>query len=147
MDFLLGAAIGFLVWFLLNYLWAGIYTVDQNERAVKTVFGRAQRLEGKTTLQTSQALGLNEEERERYSYPQLVVIPPGGPYFKFPWEEVHKVSLATQTVNMAFDAEEAHANHDGQFLDAVTKDQVNTKLAGQIRYRVSERISTLTCSD
>jgi len=139
MDFLLGAAIGFLVWFLLNYLWAGIYTVDQNERAVKTVFGRAQRLGGKTTLQTSQALGLNEEERERYSYPQLVVIPPGGPYFKFPWEEVHKVSLATQTVNMAFDAEEAHANHDGQFLDAVTKDQLNTKLAGQIRYRVSEK--------
>ena len=30
-------------------------------------------------------------------YPQVRVIPPGGPYFKWPWEHVHKVSIATQT--------------------------------------------------
>ena len=33
------------------------------------------------------------------------MIPPGGPYFKWPWERVHKVSITTQTVNMAFDPE------------------------------------------
>lgn len=136
---LIGCVAGFLAWFLLKYLWAGIYTVDQNEVAVKTVFGRAQRLEGKTTLHTPIAMGMMDEERERYNYPQLVVIPPGGPYFKFPWEEVYKVSLATQTINMAYDPEDPTANHHGQYLDAVTKDQLNTRLAGQIRYRVSEK--------
>ncbi|NLI78494.1 MAG: SPFH domain-containing protein [Candidatus Riflebacteria bacterium] len=139
MEFLMGCGAGFVVWFLLNYLWAGIYTVDQNERAVKTVFGRAQRIEGRTTLSSPLALGMMEDERERYAYPQLVTIPPGGPYFKFPWEEIHKVSLATQTINMAKDLEDPEANHHGQFLDAVTKDQLNTRLGGQIRYRVSEQ--------
>lgn len=139
MEFLMGCGAGFVVWFLLNYLWAGLYTVNQNERAVKTVFGRAQRIEGKTTLSSPLALGMVDDERERYAYPQLVTIPPGGPYFKFPWEEIHKVSLATQTINMAQDLEDPTANHHGQFLDAVTKDQLNTRLGGQIRYRVSEQ--------
>lgn len=139
MSFLFGCGCGFVVWFLVNYLWAGIYTVDQNERAVKTVFGRAQRIEGKTTLHSSVSLNMLEDERERYSYPQLVVIPPGGPYFKFPWEEIHKVSISTQTLNMALDPEDPRANHGGQSLEAVTKDQLNTALSGQLRYRVSEQ--------
>jgi len=139
MAFLLGCAAGFVCWFLYNYLWSGIYTVDQNERAVKTVFGRAQRIEGKTTLSSPDAISLIDEERDRYKYPQVEVIQPGGPYFKFPWEEVHKVNIATQTLNMAHDPEDPMANHGGQFLDAVTKDQLNTALTGQIRYRVSEK--------
>ena len=40
---------------------------------------------------------------------------------------------------MAIDPENQHANHGGQMLDSVTKDQLNTGLSGQIRYRVSER--------
>ncbi len=32
---ILGCLFGFVVWFLMRYLVAGIYTVDQNERAVK----------------------------------------------------------------------------------------------------------------
>ncbi|PKL38740.1 MAG: band 7 protein [Candidatus Riflebacteria bacterium HGW-Riflebacteria-1] len=139
MGFLLGCGAGFVMWFLYNYLWSGIYTVDQNERAVKTVFGRAQRIEGKTTLSTPDAINLIDEERERYAYPQVVVIPPGGPYFKFPWEEVHKVNIATQTLNMAHDIEDPTANHAGQYLEAVTKDQLNTALSGQIRYKVNEK--------
>lgn len=139
MAFLFGCAAGFVVWFLYNYLWSGIFTVDQNELAVKTVLGRAQRIEGKTTLSTSAAISLVNDERERYVYPQVVVIPPGGPYFKFPWEEVHKVNISTQTLNMAIDLEDPTANHGGQYLDAVTKDQLNTALSGQIRYRVSEK--------
>ena len=136
---LVGMIFGAIVWFLYRYLWSGIYTVGQNELAVKTVCGRAQRIPGRTTLQTPMALGLADEERSRYAYPQLVVIPPGGPYFKFPWEEIHKVSLATQTVSMALDPEDPTANLRGKALEAVTKDQLNTLLSGQIRYKVSEK--------
>ena len=117
----------------------GLFTVDQNERAVKTSFGRAQRIEGATTMNTPLAETLRPEERERYVYPQLEVIGPGGPYFKWPWEKVHKVSIATETMNMATDPEAPDANRGGTVLEAVTKDQLNTGLNGQIRYRVSEQ--------
>lgn len=137
--FFFGCVAGFVFWFMLKYLWSGIFTVDQNELAVKTVFGRAQRIENKTTLSSSLSVNMIEEERQRYNYPQVVVIPPGGPYFKFPWEKVHKVNIATQTMNMAYDPETPQANHNGQFLEAVTKDQLNTALTGHIRYRVSEK--------
>lgn len=137
--FLFGCIAGFVVWFLLMYLWSGIFTVDQNELAVKTVFGRAKRIENKTILSTPLAINMLEEERERYNYPQVEVIPPGGPYFKFPWEEIHKVNIATQTMNMAYDPETPSANHNGKFLEAVTKDQLNTALTGHIRYRISEK--------
>jgi regulator of protease activity HflC (stomatin/prohibitin superfamily) len=66
------------------------------------------------------------------------VIPPGGPYFKMPWERIHKVSIATMTINMALDLEDPSANEGGARLEAVTKDQLNTGLTGQIRYRVGE---------
>src|ERR1017187_2970579 len=33
------------------------------------------------------------EERARYTYPQVRVIQPGGPYFKMPWEKIHKVAI------------------------------------------------------
>jgi regulator of protease activity HflC (stomatin/prohibitin superfamily) len=66
------------------------------------------------------------------------VIQPGGPYFKMPWEKIHKVAIATNTVNMALDLEDRTANENGTRLEAVTKDQLNTGLTGQIRYRVSE---------
>ncbi|MCU0293937.1 MAG: SPFH domain-containing protein [Thermoanaerobaculaceae bacterium] len=133
-----GLVVGFVLWFVVRTVVLGFFTVDQNERAVKTSFGRAQRL-GSTTLQDPCAEYLKPEERERYSYPQVRVIPPGGPYFKWPWERVHKVSVATQTMNMAIDLEDRSANDHGTILEAVTKDQLNTGLQGQIRYKVSER--------
>ena len=133
-----GIIIGLVAWFLVRYLVAGLYTVDQNERAVKTIFGRADRLQ-KTTLEDPFAEYLREDERSRYTYPQVRVIPPGGPYFKWPWERIHKVSLATQTINMAVDLDDPAANKRGTELDAVTKDQLNIGLTGQIRYRVCER--------
>lgn len=135
----IGSILGFIVWFLGRYLVGGLYTVDQNERAVKTSFGRADRVQDMTTLNDPISESLNNDEKQRYNYPQVRVIPPGGPYFKWPWEKVYKVSVATQTLNMAFDPDDASANHDGQILEAVTKDQLNTGLSGQIRYRVSER--------
>lgn len=138
MAILAGMIAGFIAWFIVRYLFAGIYTVNQNERAVKTIFGRAERI-GKSTLDDPAAEFLHPEERERYNYPQVRVIPPGGPYFKWPWERIHKVSVATQTINMAVDLENPQANHQGHALEAVTKDQLNVGLSGQIRYQVSER--------
>jgi regulator of protease activity HflC (stomatin/prohibitin superfamily) len=139
MEILFGAAVGFIAWFLVRYLMAGIFTVNQNERAVKTRFGRAERVGTATTLQDPMSDSLLPEEKERYNYPQVRVIPPGGPYFKWPWERVYKVGIATQTVNMAFDPETPSANQGGRVLEAVTKDQLNTGLTGQIRYRISEK--------
>src|SRR5215467_11996609 len=139
MQILLGCAIGVLGWFVLRFIRMGLYTVDQNERAVKTSFGRAVRvIGGKTTLEDPIADSLRPEERDRYCYPQVQVIQPGGPYFKMPWERIHKVSIATVTVNMALDPEDPTANDNGSRLEAVGKDQLNTGLTGQIRYRVSE---------
>ena len=139
MSIVSGCVLGFVIWFLLRYLVAGLYTVNQNERAVKTSFGRAERVGQATTLQDPIAEGLSDEERGRYSYPQVRVILPGGPYFKWPWEKVYKVTVATQTMNMATDPEMPSANANGTMLEAVTKDQLNTGLKGQIRYRVAEK--------
>src|SRR5215831_15992851 len=140
MLILFGAILGFVAWFLVRYLLSGLYTVNQNERAVKTSFGRAQRVAADaTTLNDPISEGLDADERTRYAWPQLRVIMPGGPYFKWPWERVYKVSVATQTANMAVDPEDPAANQSGTILEAVTKDQLNTGLTGQLRYRVSER--------
>ena len=139
MSTLVGIGLGFIAWFLVRYLVGGIFTINQNERAVLTSWGKAQRIPGVTTLDDPIAEHLRPEERERYRYPQVRVIPPGGPYFKWPWQKVHRVTIATQTINMAHDPEDPRANQGGQVLDAVTKDQLNVGLTGQIRYRVSER--------
>ena len=135
----LGIVIGASVWFAVRYLVAGLYTVNQNERAVKTSFGRAFRVGDATTLEDPITEVLAPDERQRYIYPQVRVILPGGPYFKWPWERVHKVSIATETINMAFDPEAPDANAYGKTLEAVTKDQLNTGLTGQIRFRVCDR--------
>src|SRR4029434_7289843 len=135
----IGIIIGFVGWFMLRYIVTSFYTVNQNERAVKTSFGRAQRLGKATTLALPMAEALRPDERERYAWPQLHVIPPGGPYFKWPWERIYKVSVAVNTVSMAYDPENPAANEAGTRLNAVTKDQLDTGMTGQIRFRVSER--------
>src|SRR5215469_14233429 len=134
-----GFIIGFIAWFLVRYLAAGLFTVNQNERAVKTSFGRGERIGDANTLTDPISESLSDEEKQRYIYPQVRVIQPGGPYFKWPWEKVYKVPIATQTMNMAFDPESPDANYQGTILEAVTKDQLNTGLKGQIRWRASER--------
>ncbi|WP_129670375.1 SPFH domain-containing protein [Candidatus Chloroploca sp. Khr17] len=136
---LIGIMMGFIGWFIVRYIMLSFYTVNQNERAVKTIFGRAERLPASQAAEDPFTEFLRPEERERYRYPQVRVIMPGGPYFKWPWERIHKVSIATQTINMALDLEDPKANGGGTFLEAVTKDQLNVGLKGQIRYRVSER--------
>lgn len=139
MAVLLGLTFGFVAWFVVRWGLLGLYTVQQNERAVKTSFGRARRIPGRTVLDLPIGADLRPEERERYAWPQVEVIQPGGPYFKWPWERVYKVSVATRTHNLALDPETPSANHNGTLLDAVTRDQLNTGLRGQIRYRVAEQ--------
>ncbi|MFL5359321.1 SPFH domain-containing protein, partial [Archangium sp.] len=135
-----GIVFGAVGWFVMRCVLTGFFTVDQSERAVKVRFGRAARLAGEpTTKKGPVSEGLARTDEDRYVYPQLEVIHPGGPYFKWPWERVVKVSVATQTLNMAYDPESPTANEGGTVLEAVTKDQLNTGLTGQIRYRVSEQ--------
>lgn len=138
MDVLFGIVVGFVAWLAVRFGATALYTVDQNERAVKTVFGRVQRVGDAMTAQSPLGETLSDEDKLRYNYPQVRVIPPGGPYFKWPWERIYKVSIATQTMSMARDPEDPTANDNGTVLEAVTKDQLNTGLNGQIRYRVAE---------
>jgi regulator of protease activity HflC (stomatin/prohibitin superfamily) len=133
----LAAGCGFLAWFFVRYGLAGLYIIDQNERAVMTSFGRAERLGDATTLDLPISDALDDDEKQRYSCPQVRVVQPGF-YWKFPWQEVHRASIATTTMNMAHDPESPAANQHGTVLDAVTKDQLNIGLDGQIRFRVSE---------
>ncbi len=131
-------AIGVLIYLIFRCLIFGFYTIDQNERAVKTRFGRAERLEGQRSSTQPFAESLNSEEKQRYDFALVRVIGPGL-HFKFPWEQIHKTSIATETINMAQDLEKPSANSNGTLLEAVTQDQLNIGLKGQIRYRVSEQ--------
>ena len=143
MDILIGTFIGFVFGFfgywVVRYGIFGFYTVEQNERAVKTSWGKAERIPGRTTLEDPISEGLDPDERDRYCWPQLKVIPPGGPYWKLPWERIIKIPIAVNTVNIAYDPENSRVNHAGTLLEAVTKDQLNTGMTGQLRFSVNER--------
>ena len=139
MEIIFGLVTGVLGFLAVYCLLGGLYTINQNERAVVTNFGRAERVGNKTSLDLAIAQNLRPEERERYVYPQVRVIGPGGPYLRLPWQRVFKTSVATQTMNVAFDPDTPEANQKGTILEAVTKDQLNIGLTGQIRYRVSEQ--------
>ena len=41
--------IGVVLWAFFRCIYSGFYTVNQNERAVKTIFGRAERVGNATT--------------------------------------------------------------------------------------------------
>lgn len=138
MDVVLGVVVGFFLWFIARYAVGGFYTIGPNERGVLCTFGRAQRLGELSTLSDPLASHLGPEERERYNYPQVRVIGPGF-YWKLPWQSLHRASVATSTVSIAYDPESPKANAGGQVLEAVTKDQLNTGLSGQLRYTVTER--------
>ena len=138
-GFLFGLVAGLAMYLAVRVLLIGWFTVQQNERAVITSFGRAERIESRTTLDSPLAEHLNEEHRARYHYPQVRVIGPGGPYFKWPWQRVHRVNVAIQTVNTAYDPDSPTANYNNTMLDAVTKDQLNIGIRGQLRFKVSEK--------
>ena len=138
-GFVIGFALGLAGALVLRYGAGGFYTVNPDERAVLTSFGRADRLGAEVTTTHPISASLRPEERERYRWPQVRVVGPGGPYFKLPWQRVHKVSVATQTVSIAYDPDTPSANKGGRSLEAVTKDQLNTGLTGQLRFTISEK--------
>lgn len=124
-TFVLGA----LFYFFVRVILGGFFTVKPDERAVKTSFGRAQRL----NMAAGGDPELSADEQERYDYPAVKVIPPGGPYLKMPWQKVHKVSVATQAVDIVWDPTKKQDT-----IECVTKDNLTTGVNGQIRYKVSE---------
>lgn len=125
MYFILGVAV-----FLIGRVILGcLYTVRPDQRAVVTSFGAAEKL----PTVADEVEDDEEEGHDRYAYPQLRVVGPGGPYFKMPWQEVHKVSVATQSVDLSWDPSKFQ-----ETIEAVTKDNLTTGVNGQIRYRVCE---------
>jgi regulator of protease activity HflC (stomatin/prohibitin superfamily) len=130
--------LGLLVWFILKVVVRGLYTVSPNERAVVTTFGRAQRIGEGAPVADAMAVALSADEQARFVYPQVCVIGPGI-HLRLPWQKVHKVSIATETVSIAYDPDDSEANRGGEVLEAVTRDQLNTGFTGQLRFAVSER--------
>lgn len=125
---ILGFLAGVVVFVVVRVLIGCLYTVRPDQRAVVTSFGAVQKLQEKAPSPP-----LSGDERERYEYPQVRVVAPGGPYFKLPWQQVHKVSVATQAVDLSWDPSKAQDT-----IEAVTKDNLTTGVNGQIRYRISE---------
>ena len=121
--------LGLLIYGVYRVLIRAFYTVKPNERAVITSLGRAQRLGD----QLVSDMLMDAEEQSRYRFPRLQVIGPGGPYFKWPWQEVHKVDVATQGLDLTWDPTKRQTT-----IEAVTKDNLTTGVNGQIRFRVSE---------
>lgn len=121
--------VGLAVFFFLRVILRGFYTVRPDERAAVSSFGAMQRLHNQPVAPPD----LSDEEKERYQYPQIRVVQPGGPYFKWPWQKVHKVSVATQAVDLVWDPTKAQST-----IESVTKDNLTTGVNGQIRFRVSE---------
>ena len=125
---IIGFLVGILGYAAVRMLIGCLYTVRPDQRAVVTSFGAVQKLQ-----QNAAPPPLTGDERERYEYPQVRVVGPGGPYFKLPWQKVHKVSVATQAVDLSWDPSKAQDT-----IEAVTKDNLTTGVNGQIRYRISE---------
>ena len=138
LEIIFGAFFGILAYICFRALLMGFFTVAPNERAVLTSFGKAQRIGNATTSEMPFAEALPQADLERYNYPQLQVIGPGGPYFRWPWQKVHKVNIAIVTASLAYDPETPTANEGGTVLEAVTRDQLNIGVTGQIRFGVSE---------
>ena len=129
MWLIVGFFAGIFLFVFIRISFGCLYTVRPDQRAVVTTFGKVQKLEQDKSL----APVLTSDEQERYDYPQVRVIGPGGPYFKLPWQRVHKVSVATQAVDLSWDPTKVQDT-----IEAVTKDNLTTGVNGQIRYRVSE---------
>ena len=119
---------GLALFLIFKVFIRAFYTVKPNERAVLTSFGRAERIGAQLVRDSS----LNEDEQERYRYPLVRTIGPGGPYFKWPWQEVHKVDIATQSIDVTWDPTKRQNT-----IEAVTKDNLTTGINGQLRFRAA----------
>ena len=66
MEIVLGVLAGVSGFLFCYCLLGGLYTINQNERAVVTNFGRAERIGTATSLDLPSAETLGPEEKERY---------------------------------------------------------------------------------
>lgn len=130
---LLGLACGFGLAALVTLL-VGVYTIGPTQRGVLTTFGRAQRVNGSTSDDPQLGALLTDEEKQRYNYPSVRVIPPGGPYFKWPWQRLYKVDMTIQAVDITWDPD---IKQDA--IEAVTKDNLTVQISGQLRWKPCER--------
>jgi regulator of protease activity HflC (stomatin/prohibitin superfamily) len=129
---LFGLLFGVGVAALLTLLF-GVYTIGPTERGVMTTFKRVQRIPG--TIADDPQLGpLIAAEAERYNYPLIRVIPPGGPYFKWPWQRLYRIDMTIQTTDITWDPD-----IEQNTIEAVTKDNLTVSITGQIRWRPCER--------
>ena len=112
----------------------GVYTIGPTERGVLTTFKRAQRLPGTVASDPELSALLEADERERYDFPLLRVIPPGGPYFKWPWQKLHRLDMTIQTTDITWDPD-----IEQSAIEAVTKDNLSVAITGQIRWKPCER--------
>ena len=129
----LGLLAGVAIAALLTLLF-GVYSIGPTERGVLTTFGRAQRMPGFTTEDPQLGALLSEDEKKRYRYPNIRVIPPGGPYFKWPWQRLFKVDMTIQAVDITWDPDIRQ-----EFIEAVTRDNLTVQISGQIRWKPCER--------
>lgn len=130
---LLGLVLGVGLAALLTLLF-GVYTIGPTQRGVLATFGRVQRISGTTADDPQLGSLLSPEEKQRYNYPNIRVIPPGGPYFKWPWQTLNRVDMTIQTVDITWDPE---IRQDA--IEAVTKDNLTVQISGQVRWRPCER--------
>lgn len=128
MQMLLGSLVaGMALYALFRILVGCFFTVRPDQRAVLTSFGRAER------MPMAETPVLDPEDSDRYAYPSVRVIGPGGPYFKWPWQKIHKVSVSTEAVEITWDPTKPQDT-----IEAVTKDNLTTGVNGQLRFRVCE---------
>lgn len=130
---LLGLVLGIGLAALLTLLF-GVYTIGPTQRGVLATFGRVQRIAGTTADDPQLGSLLSAEEKLRYNYPNIRVIPPGGPYFKWPWQTLYRVDMTIQTVDITWDPE---IRQDA--IEAVTKDNLTVQITGQVRWKPCER--------
>ncbi|QDU78271.1 SPFH domain / Band 7 family protein [Bremerella volcania] len=131
-TFAVGLVLGLIAYIFFRVILTAFYIIPPDQRAVITTFGRADRL-SEEFIEPLNDPNLSEDEKKRYTYPKVRVVGPGGPYFKMPWQKVHKVSVATRSVDLVWDPTKKQ-----ETIEAVTKDNLTTGVNGQIRYRVSE---------
>jgi regulator of protease activity HflC (stomatin/prohibitin superfamily) len=130
---LFGLVLGVGLAALLTLLF-GVYSIGPTERGVLTTFGRVQRTPGTTADDPQLGALLTAEEKTRYNYPNVRVIPQGGPYFKWPWQKLYKVDMTIQAIDITWDPDIKQDT-----IEAVTKDNLTVQISGQIRWKPCER--------
>jgi regulator of protease activity HflC (stomatin/prohibitin superfamily) len=120
----LGCFVGFGMWFVVRYLLLGFYTVNQNERAIKTSFGRADRIGELTTLSN---LPLSNMLENHHSTGQAVCseVSPKSEEWGYKLGSVYIRKVHFRDTGMSKQIEEKVVNRLRQVTSAIRQDRVN----------------------